>query len=423
MKCFPTVLILFSLAVLAFAQEADKARRMNEQVSELYQKGDLDAAIPIAQEIVKLQRQSDPQKSQNLINALENLAHLRLTRLKRRIAELGVPQKDAAQARKMVELVREDAAAVESSLREIISISQGGGADAAQITGAKNNLAWLLYNHIPNDAKSSPSFDKENRSKFEALNRARSESRFEEARGLYQSALKESVAVAVDGETTMLTLFNLAQFEMAMGEFENAIPNFERCIAIVEKKYGRNDKNLQMPMESYLKVLVAAGKSDLAFEMVSRLVRITGNSMTMPKTLLDLSRRSENAYTILNAPNVEQKARATREQAELENRRAMINVGAVNAALIDTGLATSTLGKEYFEDIGAGRIIRVPVRVSVDEKGKVLKADALAGENDYKAKAEEVVRGWKFRPLILNGRSMNLNGYVVCLFLSDTRSK
>lgn len=416
--------LLFVLS--AFPQEnAGKAQQLNQQMMTLFQQGNLDEAAMLAESIVKIQRDEQPSKPQNLVNSLENLAEIKLARFKREIAEMNSPDLNPKNSKTISEKLQSDATDSEHILREALGLAAKISDDPTpQLIGLKNNLAWLLYNFFPPSPDPSVGFDKQSRDKFDSLSRARFYKRTGEAESLYNDALKRALSLSnEESDISLVSLFNLSEFEMAMGNFEAAIPHYEKCIDIIEKKYGKNSKNLLPPMESYAKVLVATDQDDRAFDIVSRIVRITGKSMSMPKALLNVSLRSDSAFTTSNAPTVEQKALANKERIELGSRSSILASGVNGEAAFARIMAASTFGRSYYEDSNGIKLMRVAVRVLIDETGKVIEAEALTNDKDTKSEAEKIVKGWKFDPVRDGGQSRKLKGYVECLFLAEQFSK
>lgn len=405
-----TLLVLQPL--LSFGQAPTKSQQLNQSVAALYQTGKYDDAIPVAEEIVALERKEAA--GRNLVNALENLARIRIARFKRSVAELNAGTLDANASRPAITKLRSDAESGEANLREAIRLADlSRDADKEQGIAMRNALAWLLYHYHPPDPEVSAAFDKTSRDKFEMRSKARYLKRISEAEGMYQEALKR--AEGNDG-LTLLTTYNLAEFGLATGNLENALAQLEKCIADVERIYGKNNRSLAEPLDAYIRALIATGQDDLAFEMVSRLVRVTGKSAGMPKTLLNISLRSDKAFAPVNATSVEDTARANKERATLAGRRATLN------SSLDVMLSASTHGRQFY-DVGLPvNVMKVPVKVLVDENGKVIEAEAFASDKETKNDAEAAVREWKFKPFAAGGQARKVRGYVECIILANSYS-
>lgn len=412
------VIYFFALfCAVSMAQPPSKSQQLNQSVAELYQAGKYDEAIPLAEEVVGLERKASNGK--NLISAIENLAQIRVARFTRLVAELNAGTVDPGVVKSTLEKLKNDADGSEANLREAIRLADANQNDLSQQRIAmRNSLAWLLYNYQSPDPEVSVGFDKTARDKFEMRTRARYYKRINEAESLYQEALKIASAGAntKDG-AALLTTYNFAEFALATGNLEDAIARFENCLAEVEKIYGKKSPSLVQPLESYVKALVASGQDDLAFENVSRLVRVTGKSAGMPKALLNLSLRSDRAFAPTNATGVEDSARANKERATLSGRAATVN------ASLDAILAVSTHGRQYYDNALSVKVVNVPVRVVVDETGRVVEAEALVPSKELKNDAETAVKAWKFRPLVIAGQPRKIKGYVEAIILADRTTK
>ena len=412
--------LILPVAIFSQGSNADSLT-LNKQVAESFQKGDYDSAISMAEQLVKIERDSKPVKSANLATALENLAQIKFARYSRNSGDINSPGNNKKDLKGLVERSQADAKDAEAKYREALSLVQGGSADAnAQIASIKTNLAWLLYNFFPFDANLPVAFDKLSRDKFDALNKARVLKRVNEAERLYHDVLTSTGDAAGSfSDQQLLALFNIAEFESAMGKFEQAIPHYEKCIESTEKKYGKKSQSLVQPLQSYSKVLAATGQDDAAFEAISRLVRVTGKTAQMPKTMLNLSMRSDDAFTSTNSPDVEERAKANSERAGMSSRGGIILSGATGEYAGTSAQATSTFGKQYYDTNRAIRVVRVLVSVSVDEKGKVFEAKALTGDSENRTAAEKRVKGWSFQPYQSSGKPGKLKGYVECIFLDN----
>lgn len=407
MKYAIVITHILLLSAFSAAQEPTRSQQLNRSVATLYQSGKYDEAVPIAEEIVGLERKGTSTK--NLVNALENLAQIKVARFRRTLGELNAGSVDPAAIKNAVAKLHSDAQESETHLREALKIADAASDLKEQRIAMYNSLAWLLYNYQPPDPEVSIAFDKIGRDKFEMRTRARLFKRVSEAEDLYKEALNTGA-----GENLLLlTTYNSAEFAMATGDLENAIARFEKCIADVERIHGKKSPSLVQPLESYIKALAATGQEDLAFEMVSRLVRVTGRSAAIPKTLLNLSLRADKVFAPINSSGVESNAKANKERITLLGRRATLN------ASLNAMLAVSTHGKEYYDALGPARISRVPVRVLVDETGKVAEAEALTDEKEQKRDAESAVREWKFKPFVAAGQPRKIKGYVECIIFAD----
>lgn len=413
-----TIFLVVLLAALGSAQSPPEASEpLRLKMAELYRAGNYDAAIPLGEQIVAIERKGN--KPQDLLTALDNLAQARLARFKLYVTQLNGGAIETAKLKDTVSKVQGDAESSELYLREGIRLADADPAGfRSQRIGLRTNLAWILYNYRPPDAETKVEYDKTGRDRFAMRERARSQKRIDEAETLFREALKLSLADAAPGDTALLqTEYRYAEFALATGNLESAIASLENCIAEVERRFGKTSPSLAEPLESYIKALVATGQDDLAFEMVSRLVRVTRKTAGLPKTLLNLSFRADKAFTPVNASSIDAKTRANQESAILVRKATTIG------AAPDVILGTSTFGKTLYDRNVTTSIATIPVRVSVDETGKVIEAEALSGEKDLQNDAEDAVREWKFRPVIMAGKARPVRGYVDVILFVNRGSK
>jgi len=410
---FRTAACLALLAATALVFGQSDSRQLNAELGKLYERGDLDAAIPIAEKIVEVERRSVPVSIRNLTNALENLSQIRLDRGRRSMNALRSSEVAKERAMALVIQMRSDLTEAEKHLREAIQISGAANPDPSQqAVSIRSNLAWILYNFIASETSSSLGFDKDSRSRIEMQERAAYTGRFEEARKLYVEAVSLADA-APDQALKQAADLNLAEFETAMGNFEIAIPIYARLTSAAEAAFGTRDPLLLSVYEPYLKVLLAAYQLNEASEILSRTVLVSGRSAEYPRVLLNLTHRAERPFQAFNSKRVETSSRALKQQTELSGRASVAAVAGSGGDVVSASLSASTLGQDYYET-GRSNTIKmrkVAVRVEVDETGRVRSAEGLSSDRGMKESAEEAIKEWRFRPLIVDGKATAMKGY------------
>lgn len=418
---FQLSFIVFALLCFSAVSAAQsESLKLNVRLAELYQKGDLDAAIPLAEEIVGIERRATPGSDRNLTNALENLGQLKLDRVKRSMAELRDPKADQEKAKATFGLLRKDAGETEDHFREAIDLSARSNGDIEQAINLRSKLAWLNYNYIPADTNPKFGFDKDSRDKLELRQRAVYVRRFDESRKLYMEA-REIAERGGNAAVSLRANFGLAEFESAMGNFEAALPLFEKLVADAERLLPRRSPELIAPYEAYLKILVATGQEDKAFDMLSKIVTVTGRSAEYPKALLNLTRRAERSFAPVNSILVEEDARKIKSQAELAGRSVVARTAAAGGNAPAAALGTSVDGRLFYETLAANgiRLQSVIVRIELDGSGRVQVAEANSTDRFLKETAEAAARSWAFRPFLVEGKPAKLKGYTEVSILSN----
>ncbi|MEP6849735.1 MAG: energy transducer TonB [Acidobacteriota bacterium] len=411
---FLTLLLCLG-TVPAFSQNETDPIKLNEHLTVLVQQGDLKGAIPIADKIIEIQRR-DAAKPRNLVTALENAASIRLTRYKRAVND---PKPDDLSAKDLAEQPRTDAKRVEDLLHEAIALAKISGSAPEQIVGMESDLAWLLYHFFPAPPNTAAGFDRKDRAAFDAQLKAIRDKRLSEAKQLYEDAVSRSEKdLPADSDSRLASIFNLAEYQTAVGDLESAAAGYKTCIEVVTKKYGTKSENLLPPLRAYLKLAAAADDADEVFETMSRIVRASGKSTQAPNQLLNVTPRAAEAFSTWVSEEQIARSKATAEMAELQARGNTAQGGSLTQVQ-----AGSTFGKVYYDSADAVRIYGIPVRVLVAEDGKVTEAEALTTDRGHAAEAEKIVKAWRFRPYTFNGKPAKLKGYVECLFMSNLFKK
>jgi len=416
MKFFCTFSLIVLLSSFTIGQRPTRSQELSRSVAELYQNGKYDEAIPIAEEIVELERKAATVR--NLVSALENLAELKIARFKRLIAEFNAGTIEPNAIKDSLAKLNGGAESAEKNLREAIELADRDAIGPAEQRAAiRSNLAWLLYHFQPNDPELVIAFDKTGRDKFEMRSRARYQKRIGEAANLYRQASKIAQEADPKSNTALLTTYKFAEFALANGDLEDAIQLLETSIADVERIYGPKSASIVQPLELYIKALTATGQDDLAFDALSRLVRVTSKSAEISKDLVNISYRADKVFAPVNSSSVEASATANKETATLSGRSATFN------SSFEAMLAVSTHGRQLYNGAFPANINKIPVRVLVDETGKVVEAEAAIADKDLKRDAEKAVMDWKFKPFTSAGKPRRMKGYVVCTFFTDRLMK
>ena len=413
------ILLTVGTCLAAGALAQSESQRLNARLVEAFQKGDLDGAIPIAEEIVAVERRTVPQSTRNLTNALENLAQVKLDRVKRSMAELRDTTLALDKAKSLAVLLSKDAEETESHFREALELSSRSNPDLAQAVNLRSKLAWLTYNYIPAETSPTFGFDKDSRDKIELRQRAVHTRRYDESRRLYSEASK--IAEQSGNETAWLGAdFNLAEFEVAMGNFEAAVPLYSRIISQAERLLPSRSPELIAPYEAFLKVLVATGQEEMAFDLLSKIVAITKRSSDYPKVMLNLTQRAERAFAPVNSKRVEEESKKLKSEAELAGR-SVVARAATTVDALEAALEKSVDGRQYYETAAAKgiRLVKAIVRVELSESGKATTVEAYTTDRFLKDTVERAVRDWSFRPFLLDGKATRLKGYVEVSVLTN----
>jgi TonB family protein len=81
------------------------------------------------------------------------------------------------------------------------------------------------------------------------------------------------------------------------------------------------------------------------------------------------------------------------------------------------GRAIQTVAPTYPQTARTARITgRVIVRLTVDESGQVISADAIEGPLELRGAATDAARRWRFRPTVVDGKSRKVTGSILFNF-------
>ncbi len=364
MKYLLTILFVCFVATALAAQtpQAREAQDLNQKIAALFEQGNVDDAIPLAERLVTMMR-AESAFSAAYASALTNLTVLRAEKSRRTKADApsfnNIPwsadleeqrfrvQPHSEQYAKLLERNSKYAAETEKMLREVLAVYERiEASQSLEAATAKNDLAWLLYNNIA------------------AVSVAYSRARIDEAEKFYAEALaiRENL-LGANHNLTLRVKLDFADFYLRWVNFEKALPLFEGYLKGVEKTFGDNNKLLLRALRPMRRVALTTENTTQAEDLRQRIVKITGQE---EKNLFgfELSLRSKNSL----------QPRVVRNSRE--------------------------------------RPIRVLVKVLVNEDGKVLEAVAVTSDQSAKQSAEEGVLAWSFRPFIYQGAARKMRGGV-----------
>ena len=251
-------IVLVALSLPIFAQDAD-VRTLNQQIATLYQQGNFDDAVPLAVKVIVIEKKA-AKNSVGHAMALTNLGQINKEKAKALRANL---KKFEPQNR--FGALSESKASAERAkkyYREALNIFKELKAENTQPAIAlKNELAWIVANFTVSDSIGE------------------SRSQIDEAERFYSEALTAADSLTpADVDTQMFTLQNFGDFYMKFVNFEKAQPLYERYLQLGEAKYGAKAKQLASGLRGMYEIYMFTDQAEEAKDVLSNLVKITGNT-------------------------------------------------------------------------------------------------------------------------------------------------
>ncbi len=361
LACFP---------FLAAGQGKPEMVELNQQIVALYQQGKFDAAISIAEKVVAIESKN-AKNSEIHAMALTNLAQLYKEKSKMLRSNMDrIPQKDRFAA---FQTFRDSAERAKKYLREALEIFRSNNAeDSIAAAGAKNELAWLVFNFLVTDSI------------------AQSREQIDEAEKLYTEVLASEERLGTTATDLQLrTLQDFADFYVKYVNFEKALPLYERYVTIAEGKYGPQSKEIIPGLRGLVNIYAFTDRESGARTFLSRIQAITGQPEKYAVTYLPLTARSRgiakvkaNDFIPMNFTDQYRSFSQTRQQESL----------------------ISPPG-QYKEK-------SLEVEVLVNEEGDVIEAKAVT-VSKFQNQVEEAALASKFRPFVYNGVPHKLRGKLV----------
>jgi hypothetical protein len=366
--------LLFIFTTTLYSQNSSTQKKeLTEKVNTLYQQGKLAEAIKIAESLVKLEKDSTDTVSH--VNALINLARLKrayYVALQNRLAQNQV---DPTERRETSETADKNAGDAEALFREALQLNETSGkGETTQTADIKSDLAWLVYHHISSETKTIE----------------KSRSRIDEAEKLFLDsiALNEQTR-GKDDDATLSVVRDTGDFYYYYVNFEKALPFYERYIQTSGQKGGPSHPDLVPALRPYANILFTTFQDGEATAVIKRIETITQRKEGLPAGNLNLHLRSKDSVAFGAALF----QRFNKESEELRNK------------LKAEG---KTLDRNNISAMP--RMIIVPVRVEVDETGKITQAAAQTNDPALRVKAESEIAKWSVRPFSYNGTTRKMRG-------------
>ncbi len=356
------ITLIFTLILTPFAaaqNQEDEAKKLSGKITAAYQKGDWETAVSNGEKLVKLERNSSDYLSH--ISALQILAKIEreyYTTLANKLNGGNLSAAEITAAAKKAGKIGDDA---EATYREAIALNEKMGETDTQVhADLETDLGWMLIHHTYSGEKT---VDK-------------SRERIDEAEKLLLAsiALNEQISGKDSGQTLAVAL-DAGDFYYKYVNFEKALPYYERFIETDTQKNGANHPDLVRALRPYAAILQTTQQDQKAADAIKKIESVTRKPESAPKAELDFQLRSKDAVAY-----------------------------------------SSTLYSGQGKNSSApSKLIRVPVKIEVDENGKITNATAQTGNKKLAAEAEAVVSKWIVRPFLYQGTARKMRGVLIYL--------
>lgn len=363
------VLLLYSQA---FSQETKKD--LTEKALTLYQQGKYEKAIEAAERVVQLEKANQSQDTASYVNSLINAARMKQGYIIDLQSKIADKNRFVREKIELSEKSSQIAAEVETLLRQALQLNESGGrAQTAQTADVKSELAMLVDKYNPSV---QPSIEN-------------SRGRIDEAEKLLSESLALNERVrGKDDDKTLSVVLQTGDFYLRYVNFEKALPFYERYLQTVEKKGAKNYPETISALRSYASLLHAGFQEKESAEAIAKLEAITQKKEAeFPAFNLQVRSKDAVAYNYQVLQGFRTENESFKSRLKLQGK---------------------TLNRSAAES--APRVLRVPVRVVVDEDGKIIEAVADEKDEKLRARAVQQVSKWIVRPLSYNGAARKMRG-------------
>jgi TonB family protein len=215
------------------------------------------------------------------------------------------------------------------------------------------------------------------------------------------------------------TLHGLADVYALDSDEKKAVETYKLAFAAAETVFGKDSKELLPYLKSMTDVYIYDKKYDEAQETFIRRYQIlVKNSPNDSERIQEIK---DDFYCFVNK-NFDKEEMLERdkkfwEAVKTEEEKKFTpakGAGRVVTGGVVNSRATNLVKPEYPGSARARRASgAVPVRVTIDEDGKVIEARAICGDPDLRRASEAAARASKFSPTFLQGQPVKVTGVIV----------
>jgi TonB family protein len=247
-----------------------------------------------------------------------------------------------------------------------------------------------------------------------------SKKKYREAAANLQKALSIYRLKSGAGEKAAARVLNdLALIYVLDGDKKQAEQTYILALASAENAFGKESAEILPFLKSFAEFYAFADKIDEAQELFIRRYLLAAKHFPPEAPQLLEIEDEYYCHVALKSLNVGAAAARNLKFAEVVSsvkavgKKKIINNGILN------GRAIFLPKPEYPANAKAKRATGViPVRVMIDETGKVTEAKAVCGDMDLQQASEAAAKQAKFAPVRIDGEAVKISGIIVYNFLA-----
>lgn len=234
-----------------------------------------------------------------------------------------------------------------------------------------------------------------------------------EAKVLFERALRSYERMfGVEDPRLIAVLDRLAVIQYRMGRADQTEKLFARALAIGEKSFGLENPNIGPSLFNLAEFYQFQAEFKKAEPLYQRLIAIREKNNAGKEAMAEARER----YACLLYKTKRLKEAGELEDLVLGTNRETGTPKAIEGGVVN-GRAINLVTPPYPQDARAARITgAVTVRVTIDERGRVIRACAVEGPTLFTQVAESAARRSRFTPTLLSGTAVKVNGVIVYNF-------
>ncbi len=352
--------LLFLIASFVFAQTTGKD--YTAQAYQFYQQGKFEKAIDAAEKAVKIEKLNQSKDSSSYVNTVLNLARINQGYF---IELQNRNERESGSFSEKVEIYKKSVkigADTEKLLREVIKINGKNSRDQTEQTAnAKVELSSLVQKFNP-----EPSVQN-------------SRARIDEAERLLTEALSTSEQIrGKDDDKTLENVLLFGDFYKKYVNFEKALPFYERYFETSERA-NKKYPEMENALRAYASIMSVTFQDEKVKETLKKIENITNKRAELPTEKVYLNLRSKDAINFSSD--------ISRDRKNSGNRGVDGNI----------------------------KFVRIPIKVVVDENGKIIEAVAESDDEKVRRQAENEISKWSVRPFSYQSTAHKMRGYLTYL--------
>lgn len=401
------LIMLLSLSIFAQANlQLNKYENLSEEIISAKSTKEIKEVASKAEDIYKKSKKQFRNNPEELAKTTMDFALFRQNIFQVLNKALTNPKLLKSEGLNFLDLYKDNAEELENLLEETIKIYENNlKTENTQLATAKFELAKSIesYKLLRED---SSNWNKH----LEKLNKVQN---------LYLDAfvLREKL-LGENDDLILIAAYYVANSYLQSGDFEKALPFFEKYIAGVEEKYGQKSVDLLPALRTSAAIWRMIGRDEAVEKITGQISEITNEKEDLSEGFLPLSARSKSFKHDGINNTLGQFSSSKPYGITGDGRTAAADIDSINSI---RGRPESQPPNFKFIVPGGNSKFKsakvIKTVITIDTEGNVSDAAAEINDSKIKEKVEKEVKKWEFKPFVYEGKAMEMKGVIYYYYL------